>query len=89
MLIKANIIPAQAFSYDPASRTFTSALGVMPDKVKMQVDTEHEALGFSLKGRQHTVTFILDRETPEALYFLPAPEERKIAGPCKVVIYRV
>lgn len=43
----------------------------MPDKVTMPVDTEHPDLGFSIRGKQHTITFVLDRETPEALHYLP------------------
>lgn len=88
MLIKVNTVPAQAFTYDPASRTFTSSLGNMPDKVLMPVDTEHPGLGFSIKGKLHTVTYILERDTAEAMHFYPAPEERKLAGATKVVIYK-
>lgn len=88
MLIKANVIPATAFTYDRSSRTFTSSLGNMPDKVTMPVDTEHPDVGFSIRGKQHTITFVLTKDTGEALVFHPAPEERKLAGPCKVVLYR-
>lgn len=88
MLIKVNAIPAQAFTYDPASRTFTSSLGNMPDKVLLPIDTEHPGLGFSIKGKQHTVTYVLHRDTEEALHFLPAPEERMVSGATKVVLYK-
>jgi len=91
-ILRLNSFPAKVFTYKPNGRTFIAEASTLQDKFLLPIYTDAADVGLTIEGRRHKVTYSLDRvdQGPDGIrawHFLPIPEDRKISGATKVVIF--
>lgn len=91
MILRINSFSHTAFTY--RAKTFITEASTLRDKFLMPVYDDAADVGLTIQGNRHRVTYFLNRvdRKPdgeiEAWHFLPIPEDRKISGATKVVIF--